>query len=53
MIKNNPQNQIMNEKSTKSPEELNLEPCIVIINQMEIDKAKHYKAFEEVFKGLE
>ena len=52
MLKNKYADQGLNELP-KAITERKLEPCVVIINQAQIDKARHMKSFEELFQGLE
>ena len=52
MFKNKYAGQTLNELP-KQLVEREMEPCVVIINQAQIDKAKHFKTFEEIFTGLE
>ena len=52
MYKNKYTSQTLNEQPKLQPQ-AQLEPCIVILSQVEIDKAKHFKSFEEMFKGLD
>lgn len=45
-----------NKPKTEAPKEqaeTNLEQCVVIISQIEIDKAKHSNALEQMFRGLD
>ena len=52
MFKNKYSGQTLNELP-KQLVEREMEPCVVLINQAQIDKAKQFKTFEEIFTGLE
>lgn len=41
------------EKVVKESAKVQMEPCLVLLNHCQLDKAKNLRYFEELFQGLE